>query len=126
MSNIDEVLTAFSQSTGQRITFADPVHFTNRVTFQQEIQHEILSAPKTATTVSVLNLVRVKFSNTGAASVTNFTGGQQGQEIKILGDGNTTLVHGTSIFCNTGANKLLAVNKVYTFTNFSTSWIENA
>jgi hypothetical protein len=75
---------------------------------------------------SVLNVERWKAANTGAINVTDFIDGQEGQEIKILGDGFTTVNHNVNIKTNTGANKLLAANKVYTFTRFGTLWVENA
>ena len=44
----------------------------------------------------------------------------------VLGDGFTTLVHGSNIKTNTAANKLLATNQVYIFTRIGSAWIENA
>jgi len=105
--------------------FTSPVEFAASVRFEQLPEVYVLTS-KGSTTVSVLDTTRVLFSNTGAVSVTNFTGGQQGQEIKVLGDGFTTIVNSSLIRTNTGSNKLLAVNKVYTFTRFSASWVENA
>jgi hypothetical protein len=59
-------------------------------------------------------------------SVTNFVGGADGQVIYVKGDGTTTIVHGTTIKTNTGANKLLATNRMYTFVYFKTEllWVE--
>lgn len=74
----------------------------------------------------MLNLTRIVFANLAPVSVTDFLNAQEGQEIKVLGDGQTTIVHGTKIKTNTAANKLLAVNKIYTFTHFPPLWIENA
>jgi hypothetical protein len=61
-------------------------------------------------------------------SITNFLGGINGQDLKILGDGTTTLVHGTYIKTNTGANKLLAANKIYRLTYLDSAkiWYEDA
>lgn len=58
--------------------------------------------------------------------ITNFRNGQNGQTIRLLGNANNTITHGTKIFTNTGANKVLAANKVYTFTMFNNLWYENA
>lgn len=60
-------------------------------------------------------------------SITNFLGAADGQTIRIRGDGFTTLVHGTYIKTNTGANKLLAANRLYTLTYFNDDllWIEH-
>lgn len=112
--------------SGEVLSFADPINFLATVTYAQIAEQPLETAPVGATTVNVLNITRVVFDNTTATTVTDFTGEQLGQEIKLLGDGYTTLQHGTNIFTNTAANKLLAVNKVYTFTKFSSGWIENA
>jgi hypothetical protein len=81
-------------------------------------------------TPSVKNAVKWKAVNTGAHNVTNFLSGQEGQEIQILGDGQTTIVHDvTKIICLTGANTLLASNKVYKFTLWKIStnyvWVQH-
>lgn len=59
-------------------------------------------------------------------TVTNFDRGQDGQVIRLLGDGFTTIQHGTKIKTNTAADKLLAANKVYVFTRINTVWYEDA
>lgn len=59
-------------------------------------------------------------------TVTNFTDGQLTQELRILGDGNLTIANNTFIKTNTGANKLLAANKVYRFTFYDPLWVEDA
>jgi hypothetical protein len=74
---------------------------------------------------SVLNLERFKGSGT-VLNVTYFNKGQNGQRIVILGDGTTTIVHDPlRIKTNTGANKLLAVDKVYRFTRYDDVWVED-
>lgn len=75
---------------------------------------------------SVLNVNVWKCNNTGAVTVTNFTNGQEGQTIRIYGDGFTTVQNGTNIFTNIGADKLLATNAIYTFTNINSIWYEDA
>lgn len=57
-------------------------------------------------------------------SVTNFLGGVQCQTIKIIGDGNTTIVHGTYIKTDTGANKVLASGRMYCLTLYNNVWYE--
>jgi len=102
-------------------------------------QEEIIESPKThnvldyeyvkhmsGATPSVENIRFFKGTNTGAVTVTQFEDGQQGQVIKILGDGQMTITHGANIKTNTAANKLLAANKVYTFTRIDNVWYENA
>lgn len=77
-------------------------------------------------TPSVKNITRFKGVNTGAVTVTQFKNGSDGQTIRIVGDGQMTITNGANIKTNTGANKLLAVNKCYVFTLFSNVWIEDA
>lgn len=76
-------------------------------------------------TPSVMNQTRFKGSNAGAVTVTQFKNGQEGQTIKILGDGNMTIQNGTNIITNTAADKLLELNVIYTFTLVETIWYEN-
>jgi hypothetical protein len=82
------------------------------------------------TTPNVLNRELFKLENTAPLTITDFKNGADGQRIHILGDGQTTIQDGTLIFTNTGANKLLAVDTVYSFTFYrdglSHKWIEDA
>ena len=112
--------------SGDTLSFADPINFLATVTYSQLAEQPVETAPKVTTTINVLNITRVQFVNTVATTVVDFVGEQSGQEIKLLGDGFTTIQNGTNFFTNTGANKLLAINKVYTFTKFPSGWIENA
>lgn len=63
-------------------------------------------------------------SHSAAETVTNFLNGQEGQHLYILGNGNTELTHGTSIFTSTGANKTLAADKMYHFICHDDKWYE--
>lgn len=81
---------------------------------------------------NVSNRKLFEASNPSATTVTDFLRGAPGQRIHILGDDNTTIEHGTFIFTNTGANKLLQSNVVYKFTYFpiqgpprSHKWVED-
>ena len=77
------------------------------------------------TTPSVLN--KDTFLGSGSTvTVTNFDDGNPNDSIKILGDGTTTVANNTHIKTNTGANKLLATNKVYRFSLFNNIWYEDA
>lgn len=78
------------------------------------------------TTPKVLNNENWICNNTGAITVTNFDNGATCQVIKLLGDGFTTVANNAAIKTNTGANKLLAVNKIYTFHFINGVWYENA
>ena len=74
--------------------------------------------PKKATTVSVKDVEHWMTQNTEAVTITDFTNGQEGQDLYILGDGFTTLTHGTNIFLIGTANLLLAVNKLVQLKGF--------
>ena len=113
---------------------------TNRIRDEQVIEAPmtLLSQPKefvstfraADATPSVLNLTRFKAGNTVANNITYFDDGFDGQQISILGDGFTTVVHDlgppAKIATNTAANKLLATNKVYRFTRYDKVWVEDA
>lgn len=108
----------------------EDVLFKGNVTFNiLPLQLQSSFAPGD-TTPSVLNACPWYANNSAPTSITNFDDGQPGQTIKILGDGFTTIVNGTNIFTSTGANKLLAANRVYTFTLWqlgsTLKWVENA
>ena len=81
---------------------------------------------KGSTTPSVKNVENWQAINTGAILVTNFLDGQDGQKILILGDGFTSVTHGTKIFNNAGVTKLLAANLLYMFQRRAGIWYELA
>jgi hypothetical protein len=68
------------------------------------------------------------FNNyTAAKSITDFDDGYSGQRIDVMdttANGYITIVNGTPIKTNTGANKVLAQNKIYTFRQFNGVWYE--
>ena len=76
-----------------------------------------------STTPNVLNR-EYWLSHASAITVTDFLKGQEGQHLFILGNGNTTLTHGTNIFTSTGANKVLAANKMYHLVYHLAKWYE--
>lgn len=80
---------------------------------------------RASVTPSVKNVERWRADNTGAVTIVGFVDGQPGQEISILGDGFTSVANNASVKTNTGATKLLALNKVYRFTMFDI-WVEDA
>jgi len=79
-------------------------------------------------TPSVDNRTFFSFNSyTGATNVTNFDNGAQGQTIQLLdptANGYITLVDNATIYTNTGANKVLASGKIYTFRLYGTIWRE--
>lgn len=76
------------------------------------------------TTPSVLNCNIFKTINVVPVSITTFDDGAEGQTIKILGEGQTTINNTATVKTNTGAPKLLAANTVYTFTLIEGVWYE--
>lgn len=116
--------------TDQTKRISGEVHFedvTSRsVLERQHVQPMIGDSP------NVLNRKIFRGENAAPINVVDFLNGSDGQRIYILGDGMMTITHGTFIFTNTGANKLLAANIVYKFTNFkipgtpiSHMWVED-
>ena len=79
---------------------------------------------KASTTPSVKNCENWITQNTGAVTVTNFTEGQDGQRLHIVGDGQTTLKHGTKMFMQGGADLLLATNKAYMLLRINGFWYQ--
>ena len=90
----------------------EEVSFENLVTFK--MLPKIFISQLTSTKPYVYNIT-VFTSHTSPTTVTNFSGAP-GQTIRILGNGNTTISHNTTIKTNTGANKVLAANRMYSFT----------
>lgn len=93
---------------------------------QQVLEKKYARNSKGDTTPSILNTEKLALANAAPVTITKFDDGQPNQEITILGDGQTTIANNATIKTNTGANKLLAANKVYRFTNFAGIWYEDA
>jgi hypothetical protein len=119
-----DIIKPVEKKQTQAVEFVDPVRFLSTVSFTELPETPVLSAPLATTTISVLNTERVKLQNTGAVTLTDFLYGAEGQQISVLGDGFTTVTHGSLIKTNTAANKLLAANTVYSFTRFNSVWVE--
>ena len=119
-----ELREGLSIPTGEQIRVADPVRFEAQVEFAEIPEHPISEMGLSDTTPSVLNLLRIKFNNSVAITVTDFLDGQDGQQITILGDGITTLQHNTRINTITANNYLLAANTTYLFTYYDGVWIQ--
>lgn len=96
------------------------------------LEKQIVNTIKSNATPNVLNRKFFELINTGANVITDFINGAPGQRIYLLGDGFTTLEHGTFIFTNTGVDKLLLADIVYKLTFFeidgspkSHKWVED-
>lgn len=105
--------------------FSEDVIFLGRITMRN-LPAQASDILTDSTTPDITNLLLVKGSGS-IVNITNLLGGRDSQSIKIIGDGTTTLVNGTYIKTNTGANKLLVLNKVYTLSYFLADqvWYEN-
>lgn len=112
--------------SGSRVDIADAVLFKSTVEFAELPVQLIAKFAPGQDFPSVLNGTRFIANNSSAANLNYFKDGQEGQEIKIRGDGFSTIVASAIMHTNTGLNKLLAINKVYTFTQFLSIWYENA
>ena len=110
----------------QRLEIRDPVVVKRPASFPGGIEKLVSPIQKLVNSVDVTHLDVLLTQNTSAVTITSFTGGSEGQEIKILGDGFTTIANNSSIKTNTGANKLLQALKIYTFTLCLGVWYENA
>lgn len=81
---------------------------------------QYVSTLKAVADPSVKNVLRFRASGE-VITITKFREGQPGQEIKILGDGTTTVEENTSIVTNNG-DILLEADSIYTFTNIDGVW----
>jgi hypothetical protein len=106
--------------------------FDELVNFQGGIKNFILpetnvdSIPKLSTTLDVSNRELFICINTVGTTITNFLKGSNGRQIRLLGEGFTTIANNANIKTNTGANKLLAASKVYRFSLYNNVWYEDA
>jgi hypothetical protein len=100
-------------SFGSTWTGAAPLHAPN------------ITRVSSGTTIGVQGLSVVSVQGyTAATTVTNFTGGLNGQTIYVIGDPDVTLENGANIKTSTGANLTLAANRAYTFVFFSNVWYQ--
>lgn len=101
------------------------VRSRGRIVEQGIVGQQTLAAG--ATTIDVTTYSRWRTANTAATTIAAITGGLQPQTIKLLAaDAFTSIANSATIKTNTGATKLLELNKVYTFTLFGTVWCEDA
>lgn len=80
--------------------------------------------PASGTTFDMTATQLVIPQHTAATTVTNFINGVSGQMAYIIGNPNITLAYNSSIRTSTGANKVLAANRVYQFLNYGQLWVE--
>jgi hypothetical protein len=74
--------------------------------------------------LSVDGIVRVKLGSASPTNLTAFTKGVNGQQVDLLGDGNTTFVNSGSLVTKTGANTLAENGAHYTYVKIAGIWKE--
>ncbi len=80
-----------------------------------------------ATTWNVENINFVSLGSYATpTTVTAFTNGSPQNPLRILGNANVTIQNNSTIKTNTGADIVLAANKIYTFTLYGGIWYQNA
>ena len=73
------------------------------------------------TTVPAYNVDLIRFMNSAATTVTNFTSGSDGIDLKVISlNGNTTIANTGNV--SMAANLALAANTMYRFTYFDGKW----
>lgn len=107
----------FSRSLEERVIEAAEAHVV--------LPKRFVTRLKTGSTTPNVANVEKAVAGGVTVSITDFANGQPGQSIDILGDDETTIVNDpTLILTNTGADKLLELNKLYRFVNFDGVWVE--
>lgn len=104
-------------------TEQDDINFTGQTSFYQLPKEFVGTLTKNDVTPSVKN-VRVWKGSGTVVTITDFDDASDGF-LAILGDGTTTISHNANIKTNTGANKLLAVDRLYIFAHISGIFYEN-
>jgi hypothetical protein len=122
----DAVMPQQRNQKGEGLEVTEPVKFLSSVSFAELPETPVLSAQPAAVSISLLNTERVKFTNSGAVTITEFTKGQEGQFVTFLGDGFTTIQNNALVKTNTAANKLLASAQIYGFVFVGGVWVELA
>lgn len=125
VENIGKIREQLRVLSGETIIITDPIEFQGGVKFLQVPSTPIGKSNPSATSISALNTTRLKLYSTVATTLTDFPGGSEGQPLVVLGDGFTTITHGTKIFTNTGGNKLMVANRIYVFYSFFNLWYEH-
>lgn len=106
-----------------------PERVTGQLTMETASTPLVIERQFIATLVGIkpnLKNIRYTYSHATPTTVTNFLHGQDGQEIVILGNGNTTIDVTGNIVTNTGIAKVLDAYKTYEFTFFGAKWYEGA
>jgi hypothetical protein len=99
---------------------------TDEMQVEAPVAFAVLNRKRTSkvkgTAFKVTNAEAFQAINTSPTNVANFNGGQEGQRIVILGDGQSTIVVTGNIRLRTGSTMLLAASTVYMFSFFNSLW----
>lgn len=104
--------------------FREDVVFQGPVRFNIIPTRQIQDFVDSDTTPSVLNNEYFVAKNIGAVTITQFDDGGDGQDVRILGDGFTSVDNNAFIKTKSGAATLLDADKVYTFVRINSVWYE--
>ena len=113
-----------NKTAGLPFRVEDEVRFDAAPAFAALDKRSFSTIQKAAVTPSVKNCEFWQAQNTGAVTITNFIDGQPGQRLYILGDGQTTLQHGTKMFMQGGADLLLAASRMYLLVYLNSAWYQ--
>jgi len=80
----------------------------------------------TSATPDTTGTTFVVLTHSGATTITNFLGGYGGKTIRLVGNANVTIQNNANIGTNTGADKVLVVDRIYRFTYYNGKWREDA
>jgi hypothetical protein len=111
-----------SKSTGKLIRVADPVRFENVVQFAELPEQPVERVEIGVTVVDVLNKTRLAFFNTVKTDISNFTNGQEGQNIILLGDGHTEVLNNTNITNHSASAVKLDSGVAYSWCYMLSKW----
>lgn len=89
--------------------------------------YQVEEEERERTTIVVVGVDVIYFNNPSATTITNLIGGYDGQQLRLIGDGVTTLQANSFIITNTGVTEtdvdlLLEDDYVYTFTCYKGVW----
>lgn len=105
-------------------TEQEAVNFTSNVQFSK-LPTKQFSQFGIGVTTPVVSDCEYWICGGTVVTITNFLKAIDGQQLNILGDGNTTIAANANIITNTGVNKLLLVDVIYRFTLINNVWIED-
>ncbi len=102
--------------------FFDDIQFLGR-TYFTVLSDKTIQTSKGIAVPNVSGLNMLVFNSTTPQNVTNFMGGADGQNLKVIGDGQTTVKNNTTIKTNVFGDKLLLA-VCYEFIYYNGIWYE--